>query len=92
MAIFDKPETDEAKLWLNMSKADPDGKDHPILRKAHKKTARSMGGVITFFGKYTEPTTGPSASDATSITSTALPLSHRATRAAVEEQARTARF
>jgi hypothetical protein len=34
MAAFDKFGTDEAKFWLSMSKADPDGTDYAILRKS----------------------------------------------------------
>jgi hypothetical protein len=85
MAAFDKFETDGAKFWRSMSKADPDGSDFAILRRSHKGAVRAMGGVITFLGKYTELITDPTASDATSTATTALPQSHRASRAAVVE-------
>jgi hypothetical protein len=51
MAAFDKFATDGAKFWLSMSKANPDGKDHPILRRPHKGAVRSMdgvGGIISY--------------------------------------------
>jgi hypothetical protein len=35
MAALDKLETDEAKLWRSMSKANPNGNDYAKLRKSH---------------------------------------------------------
>jgi hypothetical protein len=69
MAAFDKFETNEAKLWRSISKANPGGNDYAKLRKSHKDAVKAMRGVITFFSKYTELITDPTASGATSTAS-----------------------
>jgi hypothetical protein len=60
-----------------------DGSDYLELQKKHKKSVKLMDGIVTYFEKYTEHTTDPTAiSSGSTATSTALGQAQRVQRPA----------
>jgi hypothetical protein len=85
---FDHFETNEAALWRSIAAAKQGSDDHLKLRKSHKKVVKLMDGIVTYFVRYAEPTTDPTAlASGSTATSAALAQSQRVQRAAFGDTA-----
>jgi hypothetical protein len=81
-------ETNEAALWRRIAAAKQGSTDYLELQKSHKKFVKLMDGIVTYFIKYTEPTTDPTAlASGSTATSAALAQSQRVQRPAFGDSA-----
>ena len=80
---FDHFETNEATLWRSIAAAKQGSTDYLELQKSHKESVKLMDAIVTYFEKYTEPTTDPTAiASGSTATSTALGQAQRVQRPA----------